>query len=87
MANSSKSTDAARAMLRNLEAAEALSATLEATAPITMAAAGGANQLVARLGEPTGALFWSIQPMPEQIWEQMAAEYMVRSAQLYQRTE
>ncbi|MCA3657045.1 MAG: hypothetical protein IOB85_09280 [Methylobacterium sp.] len=75
MANSSKSTDAARAMLRNLEAAEALAATLTATAPITMAAAGGADQLVASYGQPTGALFWSIQPMPEPLWEQMAAEH------------
>lgn len=78
MANSSKSTDAARAMLRNLEAAEALAATLTATAPITMAASGGADQLVARLGMPTGASFWSIQPMPEQLWEQMAAEHQAR---------
>lgn len=78
MANSSKSTDAARAMLRNLEAADALATTLTATAPITMAAAGGADQLVARLGQPTGALFWSIQPMPESLWEQMAAEHQAR---------
>lgn len=80
MANSSKSTDAARDILRNLQAAEALAATLTATAPMTMAAAGGANQLVARLGQPTGALFWSIQPMPESLWEQMAAEHQARQA-------
>lgn len=78
MANSSKSTDAARVMLRNLAASEALAATLTATAPITMAASGGADQLVARLGRPTGALFWSIQPMPESLWEQMAAEHQAR---------
>ena len=78
MANSSKSTDAARAMLRNLEAAEALAATLTATAPIAMTSVGGADQLVARLGQPTGALFWSIQPMPEGLWERMAAEHQAK---------
>jgi hypothetical protein len=78
MANSSKSTETARVMLRNLAAAKSLVATLTATAPITMAASGGADQLVARLGQPTGALFWSIQPMPEQLWEQMAAEHQAR---------
>jgi hypothetical protein len=72
MANSS------RVMLRYLEAAEALAATLTATAPITVAAAGGADQLVASRGKPTGALFWSIQPMPESLWEQMAAEHQAR---------
>jgi hypothetical protein len=78
MANSSKSSEVARIMLRNLAAAEALAATLTATAPITMAASGGAHQLVASLGEPTGALFWSILPMPESLWEQMAAEHQAR---------
>ena len=78
MANSSKSTEAARAMLCNLAAADALVTTLTATAPITVAAAGGADQLVASLGEPTGALFWSIQPMPESLWEQMASEHQAR---------
>jgi hypothetical protein len=67
-------------MLRNLAAAEALAETLTATAPITMAASGGAHQLVASLGKPTGALFWSIQPMPESLWEQMAAEHQARQA-------
>ncbi|MCA3642073.1 MAG: hypothetical protein IOC63_09490 [Methylobacterium sp.] len=75
MAKSSKSSEAARIMLCNLAAADALVKTLTATAPITMAASGGADQLVARLGRPTGALFWSIQPMPESLWEQMAAEH------------
>lgn len=79
MANSSKSTEVARDMLRNLAAAEALAETLTATAPITMAASGGADQLVARLGRPTGALFWSIQPMPEGLWEQMAAEHQAEN--------
>jgi hypothetical protein len=78
MANSLKSTDAARMMLRDLAAAEALAATLTATAPIAVAAAGGADQLVARLGQPTGAMFWSIQPMSESLWEQMAAEHQAR---------
>lgn len=78
MANSSKSTEAVRIMLRNLAAADALVTTLTATAPITMAAAGGADQLVASLGQPTGALFWSIQRMPESLWEQMAAEHQAK---------
>lgn len=80
MANSSKSNEAARDMLRNLAAADALVTTLTATAPTTMAAAGGADQLVASLGKPTGALFWSIQPMPESLWEQMAAEHQAKQA-------
>jgi hypothetical protein len=80
MANSSKSTEAARDMLRNLAAAEALAATLTATAPITMAASGGADQLVASLGKPTGAFFWTIGPMPELLWEQMAAEHQAKQA-------
>ena len=67
-------------MLRNLAAAESLVETLTATAPITMAAAGGANQLVARLGQPTGALFWSIMPMPESLWEQMASEHQAEQS-------
>jgi hypothetical protein len=80
MANSSQSTDTARIMLRNLAAAEALVATLTATAPITMATVGGANQLVAKLGQPTGALFWSIKPMPESLWEQMASEHQAEQS-------
>jgi hypothetical protein len=80
MANSSKSTEAARTMLRNLAAAESLVATLTATAPITMAASGGAHQLVERLGQPTGALFWTLAPMPELLWEQMGAEHQSRIA-------
>jgi hypothetical protein len=79
MANSSKSTDAARVTLRNLAAADALVTTLSATAPVTMAAAGGADRLVASRGKPTGALFWSIQPMPEGLWEQMAAEHQAEN--------
>lgn len=80
MAKSSKSTDAVRIMLRNLAAADALVTTLTATAPMTMAAAGGADELVARLGRPTGALFWTLEPMPELLWEQMAAEHQSRIA-------
>jgi hypothetical protein len=78
MANSSKSAEAARIMLRNLAAADALVTTLTATAPMTMAAAGGADQLVARFGQPTGAFFWTLEPMPELLWEQMAAEHQAR---------
>ena len=44
-------------MLRDLLAVEALAASLEATAPIATATAGGAHQLVARYGQPTGAWF------------------------------
>jgi hypothetical protein len=55
-------------------AVEALAASLEATAPITIAAAGGAQYLVANLGQPSGAWFWMIRPMPEELWLQMADE-------------
>ena len=30
--------------------------------------------LVALHGAPTGALFWSLRPMPEDVWCAMAAE-------------
>lgn len=61
-------------MLRDLVAAEALAASLEATAPITIAAAGGGHHLVANHGQPTGAWFWMIRPMPEELWLRMAEE-------------
>lgn len=61
-------------MLRDLVAVEALAVSLEATAPITIASAGGAHYLVANHGQPTGAWFWMIKPMPEELWLQMADE-------------
>jgi hypothetical protein len=78
MAKSSQSTESVYAMLRDLVAVEALVASLSATAPIAFAAAGGAHQLVARYGLPTGALFWSINSMPESLWVQMAEEHQAR---------
>ncbi|WDR03092.1 hypothetical protein PSQ19_02500 [Devosia algicola] len=62
-------------MLRDLMAVEVLAASLTATAPLAIAAAGGAHQLVARYGHPTGAWFWSIRPMPEALWVAMAEEH------------
>ena len=61
-------------MLRDLVAAEALAESLTATAPLAIATAGGAHQLVARYGQPTGAWFWSIKPMLEALWVAMAEE-------------
>lgn len=75
MAQSSPSTENAQRMLRDLMAAEALAASLTTTAPIAIAAAGGVHQLVAGSGQPTGAWFWSIKPMPEALWEAMAEEH------------
>jgi hypothetical protein len=75
MAQSSQSTENAQRMLRDLLAVEALAEVLTATAPIAIAAAGGAHQLVARHGSPTGAWFWSIKPMPEALWAAMADEH------------
>lgn len=75
MAQSSQSTENAHRMLRDLMAAEALAASLTTTAPIAIAAAGGAHQLVSNYGHPTGAWFWSIKPMPEALWVAMAEEH------------
>lgn len=75
MARSSQSTETVQQMLRDLMAAQALVETLEATAPIAVAEAGGANRLVAYMGHPTGALFWSISPVPAELWERMADEH------------
>lgn len=75
MAQSSQSTDIAMTMMRDLMAVEALEELLAATAPIAIAAAGGAHQLVASLGSPTGSWFWSIKPMPEALWVAMAEEH------------
>jgi len=62
-------------MLRDLLAAEALTGTLAATAPRTIAEAGGAQALVAARGHPTGAWFWSVAPLPADLWERMADEH------------
>jgi len=75
MAQSSQSTENAQRMLRDLMVAEALAASLNATAPLAVEAAGGAHQLVARLGQPSGAWFWTIRPMPEALWVAMAEEH------------
>lgn len=75
MAHSSRSTENAQRMLRDLMAAEALAASLNATAPLAVTAAGSAHRLVARYGQPTGAWFWSIKPMPEALWVAMAEEH------------
>ena len=78
MAQSSQSTENVQRMLRDLMAVEALAASLTATAPLAIAAAGGAHQLVARYGSPTGAWFWAIKPMPEALWVAMAEEHQAR---------
>lgn len=77
MARSSQSTEAVQQMLRDLMAAEALTRTLAATAPRTVADAGGAQVLVAARGHPTGAWFWSISPVPAELWERMADEHQL----------
>lgn len=65
--------------LLDLRAAQALSAALAGTAPVAVAAAGGADSLVAKFGRPTGAVFWGLRPFPEQLWAVMAAEHSARS--------
>jgi hypothetical protein len=69
------SRDSAVAMLRDLDAVEVLAASLEGTAPITVAEAGGAQALIAKHGHRTGAWFWSIAPIPDALWEKMADEH------------
>jgi len=61
-------------MLRDLDAVETLVASLENTAPIAVAEAGGAQALIARHGRRTGAWFWSIAPLSVLLWERMADE-------------
>lgn len=67
--------DSAVAMLRDLVAADALAASLAATAPLAVAEAGGAQALIATHGHRTGALFWSIMPVEDSLWEKMADEH------------
>lgn len=64
----------AMAMIRDLMAPDDLASRLEATAPRSVEAEGGAASLVALYGSPTGALFWLLRPMPEALWEAMASE-------------
>lgn len=75
MARSFRSTETLQQMLRDLMAAEALTGTLAVTAPRTMTEVGGAQELVAAHGHPTGAWFWSISPVPVDLWERMADEH------------
>ena len=77
MARSSQSTDVAITMLRDLVAAEALASSLAATAPLTVADAGGARALVAERGHRTGAWFWSVAPLPD-ARSALAASRMLR---------
>ena len=77
MARSSRSTETVQQMLRDLVAAEALTGTLAATAPRTIAEAGGAHALVANMGHPTGAWFWSISPVSADLWERMTDEHQL----------
>jgi hypothetical protein len=72
------SRDSAVAMLRDLDAVEELAASLEGTAPITVAEAGGAQALIAKHGRRTGAWFWSIAPITDALWEKMADEHQAR---------
>jgi hypothetical protein len=68
----------AQEMLRDLHAVEALAASLDATAPHTIANAGGAHALIATCGHRTGSWFWSISPLSEALWERMADEHQAR---------
>jgi hypothetical protein len=61
-------------MLRDLLAVDDLALRLEQTAPKAVESVGGAAAFVALHGAPTGALFWSLRPMPEDLWCMMAAE-------------
>lgn len=78
MVRSSRSTENVQHMLRDLMAAEALTGTLTATAPRTVAESGGAQALVAERGHRTGAWFWSVAPLPDALWEKMADEHQER---------
>jgi hypothetical protein len=62
-------------MLRDLLAVDALAKSLEETAPLAVAETGGAHFLVSKFGRPTGAWFWTINPMPECLWLSMADEH------------
>lgn len=61
-------------MLRDLAAVETFSHHLEAAAPEAVRAAGGAATLVAAYGRPSGARFWTLARVPQDVWESMARE-------------
>jgi hypothetical protein len=75
MAGSLTSANAAQEMLRDLLAIEALAASLEGTAPRTIAEAGGPNALIAKCAHRTGAWFWTVAPLSDVLWERMAEEH------------
>lgn len=72
---SSSSDSVALGMLRDLLAVDSLALRLTETAPKAVEASGGGANLVALYGAPTGALFWSLRPMPEELWSAMAVEH------------
>lgn len=65
--------------LRDLREAERLARSLEGTAPGVVALEGGGDALVSLHGRPTGALFWRLDPFPEELWEAMARESAERA--------
>lgn len=62
-------------MLRDLLAVDSLALRLTETAPKAVEASGGGATLIALYGAPTGALFWSLRSLPEELWSAMAAEH------------
>ena len=48
---------------------------LEETAPGAAALWGGGGALVRAHGRPTGAQFWTLDPFPLDVWEDMAREH------------
>ena len=58
--------------LRDLRSVEALRSALVQTAADSVRLAGGADDLIARLGRRTGTGFWGLRPTPERLWEFMA---------------
>ncbi|MBC7102071.1 MAG: hypothetical protein H5U13_02420 [Parvibaculum sp.] len=72
---SSSSDSVARGMLRDLLAVDSLALRLTETAPRAVEAAGGGATLVALYGAPTGALFWSLRQIPDDLWCAMASEH------------
>ena len=56
--------------------------TVTLAGPDTATVQKGADALVAKLGRPSGALFWGLRPFPEQLWAAMAAEHSSRSRRL-----
>lgn len=61
-------------MLRDLAAVETFSDHLEATAPEAVRAAGGAAALVSAYGKQTGAGFWTLARLPQDLWEAISRE-------------